>query len=233
MTRKFGFLAILVLAVIVTAIACGGGGSHTTTTTTGHPASPSKLQAMMSALPGTHIFARKTTTTSHLHWSYSGVAYAQTSTIALSQSFNGVCDLYPGSAPDTAGLINGTVSGLFYRQGQTDQPACNQSWVNGDGSLAALNAQTGSLVIGDGTISNIVAYSSAGSVMPTGTTVDVFVLRNGSPIHVGGCTLHGNDYQKCGVTTSFAALDGDLAIAAFTKPVGDSFKGLNVLFVKQ
>ncbi|HWR35976.1 MAG TPA: hypothetical protein VN622_08930 [Clostridia bacterium] len=208
-------------------LACGGGNSQPSGDPSGPPTSPNKAMLSTSVLPGGHIHAARTTVA--FNWSLIQPAFAQTSTISLSQSWNGACNLSPTG-------VSATISGLVYRLGQDGSQNCTNQWFNDtDGSSAAANAQTGQLVVGNGTMSNLVVWTSPGTQIVSGTSVHLWVLRSGSAIdtHIS-CTLPaGTGYTKCSSAVQFQAMDGDYAVATFTLPQTDKFVGLNVVFTKQ
>jgi hypothetical protein len=221
---------LLTVALVVALFACGGGhnvGCGDPGNGNGGNQTPVP-HVVMGALPGTHIFAAKKTTTTAFDFSLLPRVYAQTTSVALTQSWNGVCNL----SPDAVGALSGAV----YRLGQDLSQNCSQLWFNDDahGTQAAANAQAGQLVIGNGTAGNLVAWTSKGTVIQEGVEVHLYVRRNGATTDTNiNCVIApGSDYLKCSSGATFQLLDGDLAIATFTKGANDKFVGLNVVFTK-
>jgi len=228
MKRILGLTAGLLLAVLLIN-ACGGGSHISIGGGGGGGGTPVAAAPRMAISPvaGGHIFAKHATTSRTFSFDLTSVAYAQTSTIALSQSWNGICNFAPAGQADT-------IHGLLYGIGQTTQPNCTSSWFTGPDSSGAAASGRGQLVIGNGTISNLVAWADAGSSMPTGVGIKIWVQRNGVAVDTGlACTLQGSNFQKCSSSGLFQALDGDRALATYTKPATDDFVGLNVLFTKE
>jgi hypothetical protein len=226
------FVAIALVSSIITFIACGGskgssgGGTPTPTPTP----SASKPRVDIGAVAGMHAFAANKTTS--FNWSILPKAYAQVvTTISLSQSYNGICNLNPtGQAVP--------ISFVAYGLGQYSSQNCTNFWSTNDtnGAGAAANAQTGQLVIGNGAVTNLVAWTSKGTSL-TGSTsgqVHVYVRRATNTIDTGiSCTLgSGLDYMKCASTQTFQVLDGDLLIGTLSTLPGDTVVGFNMVFTK-
>lgn len=208
------FFGVVLTLIALLFVACGGGSDHGSTQPPVNPG-VEKAQAV-NGLPGMRVFAAKRTTT--FNWSLVPRAYAQMqTTIALSQSWTGSCDQSPDGQMQT-------ISGLLYRLGQNTSLTCANQWFfDNDGSGAAANSQAGQLVVGNGVLSNLVAWFSPGSNIIQGTLIHLWVLRNGQVLDTGiACTLTtGSGYQKCQNTSTYQVLDGDFVVATFAKPSTD------------
>jgi len=230
MKRILGLTAALLVAGLLMLGGCGGRGSSGGSGGPiggGSGGTPQPLQMAISPVAGGHIFAKQVTTSQIFSFDLVTVAYAQTSSISLSQSWNGICNFAPAGQVDT-------IHGLLYGIGQMGQPNCTSSWYTGSDASGAAASGHGQLVIGNGTISNLVAWADEGSSMPTGIMLKLWVQRNGVAVDTGlSCVLQGVNFQKCSSTQLFQALDGDRVLATFTKPASDDFVGLNVLFTKE
>jgi len=226
MKRILGLAAALLAAGFLI-LSCGSSGGGGGPVGGGGGVAPQALQMAISPVAGGHIFAKQATTSQVFSFDLVTVAYAQTSSISLSQSWNGICNFAPQGQPDV-------IHGLLYGIGQMGQPNCTSDWFTGPDASGAAASGRGQLVIGNGTISNLVAWVDAGSSMPTGVGIKLWVQRNGVAMDTGlSCSLQGANFQKCSSTQLFQSLDGDRVLATFTKPASDDFVGLNVLFTKE
>lgn len=224
--RVWGFSVLFSLLVLV---ACGGG-HHTTDTTPPVTTPPAVQKASVATTPvaGMHVFAAKRTIS--FNWSLIPTVHAQVQqTITLSQSWNGACNFSPSNLQQKASV-------LVYGLGQLSTPNCNMLWFfDSAGEGAAANAGTGQLVVGAGALTNLVAYTSAGTNITTqgGVPVHIWVRRGATVVDTGVfCSISGAGFQKCNSTVVFQAQDGDLVVATATVGPADALIGLNVVFTK-
>lgn len=218
-----------VMAVMILA-ACGGHPPKPTPTPTPTPAPAAQAKSTTSPIPGMHVFSSTITKTIAFNWQLVPSVFAQNNTITLSQSWNGACNLAPVGQPQRASF-------LVYGLGQLNAPDCNRVWsFDNDGSSAAAGAQIGQLVVGNGSLTNLVAYSSQGTniIGTGGVPVHVWVKRAGSVVDTGlTCNLPvGSGFQKCTSIVVFPVLDGDLVVATASVSGTDTLVGLNVVFTK-
>lgn len=231
LSQKQKFIVVALVSSIVTFIACGGGHSGTGGSGGGGSTPPTKTSARASIGPiaGMHVFAANTKTS--FNFSLVPRAYAQVNTtVTLSQSWNGICNNSPGSLSQNASFF-------VYGLGQYQSANCSNSWFNdSDGSVGIDNATDGQLVVGNGTITNLVAYTGKGTVLTGANSgkIKLGVVRGAQRLDTGiTCTLGiGNDYLKCSSTQTFAALDGDQVVAIALVSPGDHLVNLNVVFTK-
>jgi hypothetical protein len=122
------------------------------------------------------------------------------------------------------------------RTARLDQPGinCSSSWFTSTPELAAASGNAGQVIIGDGTLADLTCWTTEGTAAPAGITAHIFLLRAGAIVDTGmSCPLTGNDYIKNQSSATFPALDGDRAIVTASKPAGDVWVNLNVVFDKQ
>jgi hypothetical protein len=219
-------ISILTLALLVAfVVACGGGGSH------GGPGGGPPIAAahriIQSFVFGTEVY-RKPPASASLPIETATVHAA--TDVVLAQSFHGVCNFSPNTAGDAVALL--------YGMGQNGAPGepginCSSSWFTSTPDLAAASGNAGQVIIGDGTLSDLTCWTTEGTAAPTGITAQIFLLRAGAIIDTGmTCPLTGNGYIKNQSSATFAALDGDRAIVTASKPAGDVWVNLNVVFDK-
>jgi hypothetical protein len=230
LSKKWQFIIVAMISSVLTFIACGGNhGSGNGGGNGGGTPGASQPSLAIGIVAGTHVYAAKKTTS--FNFSIVPRANAQvTTTVALSQSWNGACNFSPGGLTQPSSFF-------VYGLGQTTSQNCSNEWFNEtDGTVGIANAQVGQLVIGNGTITNLVAWTSKGTVLTTtgSGVVRIGVLRGSQKIDTGiRCTLgQGSDYVKCQSTSTFQANDGDLVFALVNVTAGDSITGLNVVFTK-
>jgi len=244
-------LTVLCLSAALVLIACSGGMNNSSTQTAPTavitPAPQPAPQPAPTPVPapvvntahvhsgasvGTHVYAAAAQPEAAFNWSLIPRAYAQTpAALSLSQSWNGTCASFAKSTQSTASV-------LIYGLGQSSDQACSSYYNDTNGSSAAMNAKDGQLVIGSGSLSNLVAWAAASGVKLSATAssglIHIWIQRGSTTLDSGiECQLTNvGSYYRCSSTTTFAVLDGDLVVATLTSEVGDTISGLNVVFTK-
>jgi hypothetical protein len=224
--KRITFLTLALLLAFL--VACGGGGGSSNPGPGGPPITAAAHRIIQSFVFGTHVY-RKPATSASLP-AESSIVHAAVD-VVLSQSFHGVCNFAPNTTGDAVALLYG-----LGQNGAPGQPGinCSSSWFTSTPELAAASGNAGQVIIGDGTLADLTCWTTEGTAAPAGITAHIFLLRAGAIVDTGmSCPLTGNDYIKNQSSATFPALDGDRAIVTASKPAGDVWVNLNVVFDKQ
>ncbi|HUK47425.1 MAG TPA: hypothetical protein VLW06_07535 [Terriglobales bacterium] len=192
--KKFLICSIFLNLLLILA-ACSG-------VSTGAAAGAHAMKAYFNAVPG--FYGQSGNQVTSFDFSLVPKAHAQvSSSISFSGSYSGFCP--------SVTAVSGVSAFVLYGGGDLSTSTCGTFYQGADAGLSAAqatvtaSANSGELVIGNGTIGPLVAYADSSNA-----TVRVFVNRNGQVIDSGlAATLNGN---RGSTSSTFAVQDGDRLI---------------------
>lgn len=222
MTR-INVLWALGLLVLTIGVGCGGGMHVPEAATAAIQSAKNVFRSTALPANGSRLKI-STVKSSQIHWSYSGVAYAQAvaSTVTITGVSNGYCTSQPGQntgAPDSFEYV-------AYGGGQLERPKCDTEWIL-DRTAYVGGAKGGMNIIGNQTLHGFVIRVDGGTGLGIGGIVTV---RRGNQVLSTPFTCNtpaGVEAPECeDGTTTFDVQDHDKVFISLTGHKGDTYNGV-------
>lgn len=214
---KSRLISLCMSAVTAIAIGCGGAKSTPLSTASGSSGSTTTqpLRMGMHTGPtgpesGFQVHTASTTTTAMLPGPLRYLASflqvhpettSSTTSSSISMSMTGYCPFSGNNTPN--------VEFLVYGLGELGDPSCTNGSPN---DLFPAKQYMGAPVVGSGTLSTLVVYSSTTSVSNTGLVIKVYVNNQPTPLT---CTITTGNNKCEDLTDTVAVNDGDYVTATF------------------